>query len=801
MGDWKFLEAAEAYNRVLNPVIGASSNYAALGGATVSRVKTYQFYHRWSLRVQTNADNKGVSFTLKALPNETHVVSLVVRGTLPSSWDVSLDDSNYHSMTKMLDFDDDWAWYYASIPAAQANGSTTLYVRQKGSGSGDFYLDAVNAVNDDTLSTPIAGSLLGCEWLGTEHASTSRRSISSRAGGYVRDFKDDYGFGITQRTGAGAATVSANVQENIGISGGQIVSARRTSRSLILNGVLKASSTVPLDERRSALLEALASSSFIEGNSGPQPVRIWYTGNAPVREIEATYMSGLEGSVTVDSANVYENVPLQFIASAPDWYVIKETALDLDTSDTFAQYGAVAHVDGDWDNFTVPSAMTTNGIYYLAEDATYVYMGGGFTNGDGKADCDYIMRYHKQDKTYSAMDKGLNSNVRFMLVGPDDKVYVTGDFTADGNATAMRRACYWDGSSFTELANLNGICYGILFDRLGNIYLFGAFTQVGGVAKAYLVVSKDGGSTWAILGTGVNGAVLAGCVDVDGTLVFCGMFTTAHGATVNRVARWDPVAEAWSAMASGVDADPNDVVLSPDGRVFIAEDYIKYYDGNTWVEVETATTGEVFRMEFGPDGLLYLAGDFSDIGGLIAGYGVAVYNGAVFAHIGCKPARGPAPVRDVHHALPCDVDPASSLLYDLYIATSEVLGTNNYYAGVTTCTNDGKLPAAPFVSISRSGGDGAELWILRNERSGRQIWFDYPLQDGEEIRIDLRDHRSKTFWSSFWGWRNDAFFKNSDVTKFALLPGANDIACFVDPDNSPTVDAYILWRERYDGVN
>ena len=190
MGNWQIIQPEAATNAALNPVAGTTGNFATLGGATATRSSTYAMFGLYSYRVQTSGDDEGISLTLAALDNADQYVTVRERGTLPSAWDWSLDDGTYTAPTA-IEMQGDWTLYGLSVPSAQANGSTTLYIRQNGAGSGDFYVDGVNVVEADHWTTHIDGERPGCAWNGEEHASTSSRSGQSLAGGRVYDLTED----------------------------------------------------------------------------------------------------------------------------------------------------------------------------------------------------------------------------------------------------------------------------------------------------------------------------------------------------------------------------------------------------------------------------------------------------------------------------------------------------------------------------------------------------------------------------------------------------------------------------------
>src|SRR5262245_49480683 len=83
------------------------------------------------------------------------------------------------------------------------------------------------------------------------------------------------------------------------------------------------------------------------------------------------------------------------------------------------------------------------------------------------------------------------------------------------------------------------------------LYAGGLFTSAGGAAANR--IAKWDGTSWAALGSGMNGFVyaLAGFDDGGGPALYAGGgFSSAGGVAANSIARWD--AASWSALASGM---------------------------------------------------------------------------------------------------------------------------------------------------------------------------------------------------------------------------------------------------------
>jgi hypothetical protein len=164
-------------------------------------------------------------------------------------------------------------------------------------------------------------------------------------------------------------------------------------------------------------------------------------------------------------------------------------------------------------------------------------------------------------------------------VGSD--LYVTGN----GNFNNMvNRITKWDGSSFSQLGsglNSTGLC--LATDGI-NLYVGGSFTTAGGVTVNR--VAKWDGSSWSAMNTGtvgMNGAVRGLAWDsTDEKLYAVGNFTTAGGATANRIAVWDSATETWSAVGtSGLNSFARSIAIDEKNRHVYIEGEFTTADGAT----------------------------------------------------------------------------------------------------------------------------------------------------------------------------------------------------------------------------
>ena len=814
MSYWNIIKPEAAKNMAKNPIAGTTGNFTQIAGTTVSRSTTYSFYGAYSYRIESDADNEGMQLTLSALTNAAHYVTLFVRGTLPASWDCSLDDTNYTAPTLIRAVDANWSLYGVTFVAAQATTQTELYIRQKGVGSGDFYVDGVDVVAADHWTTHIDGEEPGCEWNGTAHASTSSRSAVSHAGGRVYDLATSYFTRITKMIGAGGAPQVLNTREYATLPGGALVSQTRASSTFTLQGHINASTFPLLEIYRKALKDVLSPGAY----PGDQPVRLLYTGGTTDKYVDVYYEAGLEGNLSSGDAGT-EKVNIRFWAPDPNWYALGESSQVLDTNDTATLYYLAGRLrsTGQWDNLGLTAIPTATGPIYaicVASDKS-VYFGGHFDGIDNNtpAGGDCIIRWDPTDESLNLLvgASDVNDRVRVITEGPDGIIYVGGDFTAVNGVAENDYIVSYDpvADTWSPLGdpdsggNMNNV-HALAWDSGGNLYVGGAFTGVAGVANTAYFAKWDG-TNWAAVGSGGSGGVLCIAVDESDNIYIGGSFNNwAADDDADGWAWWN--GSAWAAVDDiALSSSVYSLVFNEAGDLYVggnftnagdvaAADYIFKWTGSAVEALSTGMGGAVYVLALGPDGLLWAAGSFTTAGSLTTVDRVAVWNRSVWTVPNMNLPGAPV----VTGMASGSQDPSIAANYDMYLGW-DTTGAG-YFAGDATTTNGGGVDAYPVIIVKwTTGGSAARLISLRNETTGKTLYCNYSLLLGETLTIDLHPQRL-TAISSFFGSRPDAILPNSDLGQFALKPGPNNITAFVDVTGA-TVLAYLLWRDPFDGLD
>ncbi len=811
-GKWKVVVPTQTPNYILNPSAESSTNYSALGGASVGPETTYQIYGASSYRILTFNHSDGISLTTDSLIISPYTVTFRVRGKLPTNLRVILGNEIKPPLfiEHIRPYWDLYAAYFnVVIPG------TELRIIQQGPGRGDFYLDGIQAEPLPYWTTYCDGDQEGCTWNGTKHASTSTRSAKSSDGGQVVDLYDNYGFLVTQHLGVGAISRDNNIDEFSNLPGGELNEIKIEPRDFSLVGKFVAKSEKEIRDNRNAL--------FLLLNSYQSLKWLFYKPNE-IREIKAIYNGGLEGESPVyyDSKWVLEGddkwteivsfvepSSIQLKANDPYFYRIGENSNLLDVSDggTFRLIAGRLKSIGQWDDLGSPNV--TGAIYALAEDSNYIYIGGDFTNFDNIAAADYIVRYNKQTGLYSALDVGLNGIVYSLAFASDDNLYIGGAFTNAGGIANADYLCSWDGTNFNavgvpltgaaSIVSVRTLC----FDLSGNLYIGGDFTNWNNISNADYIVMWNG-IAYSALSTTTNGIVYSIAVNpISGNIAIGGAFTTIAGVAANYIGLWDGA--TLTPILTGMNASVRAVAFDRTGVLYIGGTFttsggettnrITAWDGSRFLVMGGGASDVVYSLSVGPDNTLYIGGDFASIGGLTLTDKIAKWNGYAFGHLDIN-LPGVASIYSILTSKYADaVIPQK---YDIYLGFNTT--GNGNFGGDIIVTNEGNIDSYPKIIVR--GGVGVVSIVtfktFRNETTNKELLFNYIFQGQETLVIDLS---KKSILSSYYGSRLDAVLANSNFGDWSLEPGTNKITCFSTFTGFPSFSAYIMWRTVFESLD
>jgi hypothetical protein len=201
-------------------------------------------------------------------------------------------------------------------------------------------------------------------------------------------------------------------------------------------------------------------------------------------------------------------------------------------------------------------------------------------------------------------------------------------------------------ANWVSLPGANAAIYSVVLDTNSNLFVAGAFTNVGGVGANY--VAEWNGVTWRSLGSGMNGMASSLAFDTSGNLYVGGYFTTAGGVSADYVARWDGT--NWYNLGSGMSGTTYPfiqgvyaLVCDGVGNLYASgsftnaggasANHIAKWNGSTWTALGSGMNGEVFALAFDTNGNLYAGGQFSSAGG-VGATNIAEWNGSVWSALG-----------------------------------------------------------------------------------------------------------------------------------------------------------------------
>src|SRR5437773_1287572 len=171
-------------------------------------------------------------------------------------------------------------------------------------------------------------------------------------------------------------------------------------------------------------------------------------------------------------------------------------------------------------------------------------------------------------------DPNANGTVRVVVVQPDGKVLLGGDFTTlspNGGAAVTRNHIARlnpDGTLDTAFnPNANFDVYSIAVQADGKILAGGDFHSIGGQTRNRIARLDAASGLADSFDPDANGSVYSIALQADGRILAGGVFSSIGGQTRNRIARLD----ASTGLADGFDPNANSpvfaIAVQADGRV------------------------------------------------------------------------------------------------------------------------------------------------------------------------------------------------------------------------------------------
>jgi hypothetical protein len=696
---------------------------------------------------------------------------------------------------------DKWQRVHCHINPDAGDLAGTLTLSETGT-NGDatefIYIDGVLIEADTAPTTYFDGNIIETikkvnqyYWTGQENASTSVRLATTRSGGELIDITD-YCKKIDV-IGLGMAPTDVN---SINLVDGtkRYQRTNLTSRYFTLAVAFNGTTIGAVQSNRNALIE-LVKPDLVPYD---QPLVIRYQGETtaglaasePI-DIKCVYVSGLDTGLQRD----FERANIVF--EIQDAYLKKDgnRAISLDYNDTLANANYI--VKRDRDGVWSAMAGVTGTILAIAQHpiTKEIWIGGDFQNAGGDPDADYLAKWDVATGAWVSVVAGINAPVRDLVFDASGNLYIGGAFSdlGDANGDGIVK---WDGSSLSSLGSgltLGGsACFTIAIDSNGMVYAGGGFTAAGGVANTARIAKWDG-TVWTPLSTGLTSTAYKIVVDKSDNLFIVGLFINAGDANGDYVVKW--TGSAWESLGTGSDVISflYSAFLDEAENLYVGGDVTTLggitvanwgrWNGYKWEALGDGVNREVYEIIKYKD-KIYLSGVFTSAGDIDLSDRVAVYLGnGVYQPLDINLPGNPIVYR---------------LLFDnldnLYLGFST--SGNAETAGDDTVTNAGTAKTYPIITVT---GPGLLRQIV-NTTTGKGIYFNnLTLLSGEVITLDLRPGRismASTFRGSVLG-----YVLPGSSYDFPLMPGSNRIATFIDGTTDSNTTATMQWVENYHGID
>ena len=801
-GNWELIkpETSKLRNQVKNPSLEASVNNWTASGGTFTRSTEQSYEGAYSGKFVAGAVSVNVKSNGVNLSNGQSIALTLYtyRATSTPTGTVTIYDATNSAAraTSTITATADWELHQLTWTNS-TGGLVSVEVRLNNTTADSasvIYFDAAMLTYTSYNVLWFDGDRPGCNWVGTRHESVSDMDAFAVSGGRVYDLETDYYFKVTNAPGAGNAPVITNYLPYAIAPGGSYQNSGIGVRDWALKGILVRDSRANWNLARNALLRDLNPNRY--GANGT-PVLFRYTGGTSTRQIEAYFNGGMENEDP--RADKKEFIAPSFVSTDPYWRSPNKRATVLNTQTSGTMQLIMAKIDGLWSTLGPPNAAGTYTDIYaiaVAPDGK-VYVGGNFVNFDNQASGDYLAYYDKVTETWGVVS-ALNGIVYSIAISAAGIVYFAGAFTNAGGVAAADYIAQWDGTNVTAVGTPNTGAASITniralaFDGSGNLWMTGTFTNLGDVAAADYIGYWTG-SAYTAASTGLQSTGLALAYDaISNSMYIGGSFTSAGGvANTARVCRWSFASAAYVAMGTGISAgQANCLAIDAVGGVYVGGTFtsfngvdcngIAYWNGVTAQAMGTGvgTLVQVNTVAVDPQGAVWLGGQFTTANGQTLIDRLVIWNGSIYY----SPEIDLPGSADVNVIVFDQFSSAREI--DVYIG-SAATGTATF-SNTTTITNSGTEKSSPWFWFKRSGGTTAKLVSITNVTTGKEIRLNYDFLDGEEIKVDLRPGKRRVR-SSIRGRGSNTLNVGSDLSEFFMIPGSNEIACYIVTSGSPTM--------------
>jgi hypothetical protein len=765
-----------------NPSLEVDTNrWSAVGtAAAIARDNTQARFGRWSLKITSGTDvlSGGYYYTagsgISVSSSTAYAFSAYVYNPTRAIR-ISVRDQAGTELAVQTAIAASSKWKRIEIAFTTGGSSTTVHIRFTNNNDGtthDFYVDAAQVELQSNPTTYCDGDQPGCSWDGIEHGSTSQREAFG-PGGLSQVF-DDLGIRVELMTGASMPPLSVNRQSLSRIPGSVFEDVKVLERPANLVLSASGSSLTNLHKLKRDLFDTIKPDRV----QGDHPFRLVYKGTDEQVHADFVFEDGFGGG---QREGFYERMAGRLIAPDPFWYEDRQEAALPGFTQNVSKDRVLRRHEGVWG---FPTSGANGNVLAIARAPNgAMYFGGAFTSFAGVSNTERAAKLIND--AIQALDGGFDDGeVRAIAIAPDGTVYLGGTFTtANATALTLNRIAKYDPSTDSLSAmgttpGVNGAVNALAIGLDGTLYLAGEFTDEG-----TRIAEWTGSAFNDPFGTGSASPIRALAVSPDGDLFVGGDFTSINAVTANRIAKWNGTVFTAVGGNGQLNAECRALAFGPDGKLYAGGDFttasgntvnrIAVWGGSDWLALQSGVDDDVHSLAWIGD-LLWLGGIFGNTASTPALEfpRVGIWNGSAFVR-----ADLALPSTPTVSAIAGDRE-------DVYLGHST---TGNAVVGVkTTVSNNGSAAAYPIIVFT---GPGTLKWI-ENRSDRRRLYFDLEAQAGEEIEINLSPF-DKSISSS---WRVAALqpLAGSDMATFRLLSGANEIIAYATGTTGAT-EVHFRW--------
>ena len=180
-----------------------------------------------------------------------------------------------------------------------------------------------------------------------------------------------------------------------------------------------------------------------------------------------------------------------------------------------------------------------------------MYVGGNFTTIGGVANTSRIGYYDFTAGTWNAMGTGA-TNIVYDIQIVGTKVFVCGSFSSMNSVVNTNNIAYWDTSNSTWNAMGTGVItnsgYSSKMVSDGTyLYWYGNFTLLNGITNSSRIARWNiVTAAWSAMGTGISTGLVYDSSIIGTNLYVSGSFTGVGGITdTTYIAKWDVSSSTW----------------------------------------------------------------------------------------------------------------------------------------------------------------------------------------------------------------------------------------------------------------